>query len=58
MTYEKPWLICEGSADGKHVPDGLSATQAEDSPFVIDFRCKHCDWTGSVAVDPAKVSWE
>lgn len=54
---KKPWLVCKGSPDGKHVPDPRSGMQTNDD-FVVDFECIHCNWTGSVKIDPAEINWD
>ena len=58
MAEDKKWLRCEGTEDGKHVPLPLSATQAEDVAFVVDYCCAHCAWTGHLHVKPEDIDWD
>ena len=41
-----------------HEPDPLSAQQADDSPYIIDYACKHCGAFGSVAVEPGVIAFD
>lgn len=58
MAEDKEWLRCEGAEDGKHVAHPLSAMQADETAFVVDYRCAHCCWTGSVHVKPEDIDWD
>lgn len=53
-----PWEKCEGNKNGKHIPDPLSATQAQKAEFVVDYCCKNCSWTGSARIIPEEISWD
>ncbi len=45
------------SKDGKHEPGPQSAEQADDTDFVVDYYCKLCGFSGSVAIDPKDINW-
>lgn len=51
--YEK----CDESKNGKHEADPASGQVAHRENFIIDFTCKHCGQSGSVAIDPKDINW-
>lgn len=57
MKQQKDWSKCEKGPDGKHEADPRSAVQADETDFVVDYRCKHCGQYGGVAVDPKEIQW-
>jgi len=59
MQKKINWAECasEKATDKKHEPDPRSAQQADKTDFVVDYWCKHCGLSGSVAIDPADINW-
>lgn len=55
---DKCYRHCHESDDGKHVADALSAQQADDMDFVVDYACIKCGISGSVMVNPDDIMWE
>lgn len=54
---EPNYNVCERAVDGKHTADPQSAVQADDTDFIVDYRCKHCGQSGAVAVEPRDIQW-
>jgi len=49
---------CQETEDGKHEADPQSATVPAGSEFLVDYTCKHCGQSGSLAVDEKDIMWE
>ena len=41
-----------------HEPDPMSAAQADDSPFIVDYTCIHCGVSGAAAVEPSDIQFD
>lgn len=54
---ERDYDVCPDSPDHKHEADGMSAVQADDSPFIVDYACRYCGQSGSVAVERGDIAW-
>lgn len=48
---------CQGTSDGSHEADPLSAQQADSPEFIVDYNCKHCWQSGGVIVNPKDIAW-
>lgn len=48
---------CQGTPNGEHEADPFSASQADDTEFVVDYTCKHCHQSGGVRVEPKDIQW-
>lgn len=51
------FIHCHDNTSGVHEANPRSATQADGSDFVVDYTCKHCGQSGSVAVPEADITW-
>ena len=49
---------CHKAEDGKHEADPNSASIPAGSEFLVDYTCKHCGSSGSLAVNPDDIMWE
>lgn len=49
---------CPSSPNGAHSPQPNTARPADGAPFIIDFNCAHCSYSGSVRIDPSDIQWD
>jgi len=57
-SRENCYEHCQETEDGNHEADPESGTVPAGCEFLVDYTCKHCGLSGSLAVESSDIMWE